>query len=140
MAGEPCDLTRRPCPTHYRVMDHFSHRARTAVLACSLVGACTPSKAVHPAEYIPKHAPEVVWVTAADKTVVPVADPQVARDTLTGTRKGTREPITVPLQDLHLVTVKEHDAGKTALLVGGLLVFTTVMLREYWISEQRTNA
>ena len=106
------------------------------LLLCSLTAACTSLRPVKPAEYIPKYGPDVVWVTAADKTLVPVADPQVARDTLTGTRMGTQEQIALPLQDVPTVNVKMHDSGKTALLVGGMLLFTGAMLREYWIIKE----
>jgi len=125
----------------YRIMHSSSipTRAVSVALLCSLGAACTTVQTVQPAEYIPKHAPDVVWVTAADKTVVPVTDPQVAGDTLTGTRKGTKQQVSVPLQNVQSVTIKKPDPGKTAMLVAGLTLFSAVMLREYWIANEGPN-
>jgi hypothetical protein len=115
-------------------------RSKTISVAmlCS-AAACTTLRPVAPAEYIPKYGPDVVWVTAADKTVVPVAGPQVTRDTLTGTRMGTQEQITLPLKDVTKVSAKMHDPGKTAILIVGIGTFTVAMLYEYWVSNKGPN-
>ncbi|HUL03221.1 MAG TPA: hypothetical protein VLV16_08350 [Gemmatimonadales bacterium] len=114
-------------------------RVLSAGLLWTLAAACTSLKPIKPAEYIPKYGPDVVWVTASDKTVVTVADPQVARDTLTGTRKGTQEQVTLPLTDVRTVSAKLPDHGKTAVFLIGMGALTTAVLYHFWISKEGPN-
>ena len=112
-----------------------------ALVGCLCCGgaACTTVRPIKPDEYIPSHAPDVVWVTSHDREVITVVDPLVARDTLRGVRQGTQDSIAVPLKDLHTVTAKQPDRLKTALLLLGAGAAAYGILYEAYISQQGPN-
>jgi hypothetical protein len=84
------------------------------------MAACTSKRPVQPSEYIQKKAPDVVWVTYHDNSVVAVADPAVASDTLWGVRHGTSKAVAIPMRDVRTVHAKTPDGLKTALFITGL--------------------
>jgi hypothetical protein len=99
------------------------------------VAACTTVRRVQPVEYLAVNTPDVVWVTRANNTVVPVAEAEVAGDTLRGTWEGKQEPVAIPLGDIQSVQAKTPDHTKTALLattVGVALVSSVYII---WISK-----
>jgi hypothetical protein len=123
----------------------LSPRQRTTLLTgvsllASLGSACTTVRPIQPALFIPRTAPDVVWVTAADNTVVPVAAPEVAGDTLRGMRRGTSEPIAIPLISLQTVKAKVPDHAKTALLLVGMGALATATVYAIWISKAGPHA
>ena len=82
--------------------------------------ACTSMRSVRPAQFIPQNSPEVVWVTYTNHPVVPLAQPEIAGDTLRGVRLGTRERVVIPLGQVGSVRAKEPDHVKTVLFLSGL--------------------
>jgi len=84
-----------------------------AVLA---VAACTSVKPVQPAEFIPSHNPDIVWVTYTDQSFVPVQHPQVVGDTLKGMWAGLSEPVTIPFNQIQTVQAKLPNAKRTIML------------------------
>lgn len=78
-------------------------------------GACMSVQRVEPAQYFDRYAPPVVWVTYGDNTLVPLAQPEIRRDTLRGVLQGAR--VKIPLRDIRSVEAKAPNHGKTALLV-----------------------
>jgi hypothetical protein len=103
----------------------------TLLLAC----ACTTARPIQPAEFVPTQGPDVVWVTAPDNSVVAVADPEVARDTLRGIRQGTHERVTIPLTAVRVVKAKVPDHAKTALFVVGMMGLGTAAVYAIWVSK-----
>lgn len=91
---------------------------QTSLVGVLLAVACTSVRPVQPAEYIPQHNPEVVWVTYTDNSFVPVERPTVTGDTLKGTWAGLSEPVTIPFNQIQVVQAKMPNGKKTALLVG----------------------
>jgi len=71
---------------------------------------------VQPGEFIPSHAPDMVWVTYADQRVVEVEQPAVVADTLRGTLRGTSDSISIPLGQVQSVKARTPDPTKTAVL------------------------
>lgn len=91
-------------------------KSLVGVLGVAALGACTTVRQVQPVEYLANNAPEMVWVTDTNNTVVQVAEPEIKRDTLRGTVQGSRERVAIPLGDIRSVQAKLHDHTKTALL------------------------
>jgi len=88
--------------------------------AVAAAGACTTVRRVPPAEYLRTNSPDVVWVTYTNNAVVPVAQPEIAGDTLKGLRQGTSNPVTIPLDQVRSVQAKQPDHLKTAFLLTAL--------------------
>lgn len=84
------------------------------LLGIAASSGCTSVRHIQPAEYLEAHAPQVVWVTYANNTVVLVADPEVRRDTLRGLLQGAR--VKIPLSEIQSVQAKVRDHTKTAIL------------------------
>jgi hypothetical protein len=105
------------------------------VFGVAAVGACTTLRRVQPAEFIPKNSPDVVWVTHANKAVVPVAQPEIVGDTLRGMWQGTQRPVAIPLGEIQRVQAKVPDATKTAIVVTGGLVGFVAAVYTVWISK-----
>lgn len=78
------------------------------------MAGCTSVRSVSPVAYLEANAPPVVWVTYADNNAVPVADPEIRRDTLRGTLQGAR--VKIPLSEIRDVQAKVPNHAKTALL------------------------
>jgi len=91
-------------------------------VAVAGIGACTSVRRIQPVEYLAENSPEVIWVTDASNTVVPVADAEIRRDTLRGMRRGTREPVAIPLNQVRNVRARTPDKTKNAILVTGVIV------------------
>ena len=101
---------------------------------CALAG-CTSLRRVQPAVFIPQKAPEVVWVTYPDKTVVAVTQPEIAGDTLRGTRLGRLEPVAIPLHEVVSVRAKTPDHTKTAFFITALFVGAASSVYLIWIRQ-----
>jgi len=99
------------------------------------VAACTTVRSVQPAPYFAVNSPEVVWVTYTNKTVVTVAQPEIAGDTLKGMRQGTQQAVAIPLDQVRSVQARTPDAKKTALLVTGALTGFVASVYMLWISK-----
>lgn len=92
------------------------NRIPLAGLVLAIAG-CHVVKSVQPAQYIPEHSPEVVWVTYTDNSFVPVSHPQMVGDTLKGTWQGLAEPVSIPVGQIQTVQAKMPSPKRTALLV-----------------------
>jgi hypothetical protein len=103
------------------------------------VGACTTLRRVQPAEYFARNSPEVVWVTHTNNTVVPVAQPEIAGDTLKGIWQGTQRPVAIPLDKVRSVQAKARDDMKTAVLLTTLGVAFASSVYFMWISKAGPN-
>jgi len=88
------------------------------LLGVAAASACTTVRRVQPAEYLAENAPEMVWVTYTNNTVVSVAEPEIRRDTLRGVLQGAR--VKIPIGEVQSVRAKIPDHKKTALLVSTL--------------------
>jgi hypothetical protein len=80
------------------------------------VAGCMTVKRVQPAEYIPQHNPEVVWVTYTDQSFVPVSRPKIVGDSLLGTWQGLQEPVRISLKEIQTVQARLPAPKRTALL------------------------
>jgi len=97
----------------------FNRIALVGLLAGAMgTGACKSVQRVEPIQYFDRYAPPVVWVTYGDNTMVPVAQPEIRRDTLRGVLQGAR--VKIPLRDIRSVEAKAPNHKRTALLVTGL--------------------
>ena len=116
-------------------------RIASAILLCGVAaaGACTTVRRV-PADFISTNVPDVVWVTHLDNTVVPVAQPDIARDTLRGMLQGTQERIAIPMDQVRTVKAKVPDRRKTVLLVVGGLSGFVASVYTLWISKAGPNS
>ena len=84
------------------------------------VAGCKTVVSVQPAEFIPQHSPEVVWVTYTDNSYVPVAKPRIVGDSLQGTWVGLQEPVSISLKEIQTVQAKVPSPKRTIIL------FTTI--------------
>ena len=109
------------------------------LVAAVALSACTSLRRV-PADFIQKNGPDVVWVTHANDTVVSVARPDIARDTLRGLREGTQEPVTIPMDQVRSVRAKVPDHTKTVMLVVGGLSGFAASVYMLWISKAGPNS
>ena len=109
------------------------------VFGAAAVGACTSVRRV-PAEFISTYGPDVVWVTHTNNTVVSVAQPQIAGDTLRGMRQGTQEPVAIPMDDVRSVQAKLPDRTKTVMLVAGGLTGFVASVYAIWVSKAGPNS
>lgn len=114
------------------------------LISGSAVGGCTTFRRVPPAEFLAKNSPDVVWVTHTNKTVVPVIQPAIVRDTLRGTWQGTSRPVAIPLADIGRFQARVPDKTKTALLRTGGLAGFAASVYFIWIvqagAERETSA
>ena len=99
------------------------------------MSACTSVRRIQPSEYFSKNSPDVVWVTYTNKTVVPVAQPDVVGDTLKGTRQGTSQVVAIPLDQVLSVRARTPDNAKTAVLITGALTGLVASVYALWISK-----
>jgi hypothetical protein len=113
------------------------NRVPLAVLLLGIAGvaACTTVRRVQPAQFFATNSPDVVWVTYTNDTIVPVAQPEIAGDTLRGLRLGTRKPVVIPLDEVRSVRAKVTDATKTTVLVTGALVGFVASVYAIWVSK-----
>ena len=114
------------------------------LVACAVLGlvaatACTTVRPVQPAEYIPKFYPEVVWVTYADNTEVPIDRPKIYGDTLYGTLAGAGDTVNIPLEQVTSVRARTPDRTKTALLVSGTIAAGIASVYFLWASKAGSN-
>jgi hypothetical protein len=110
------------------------------MLASLLVGvtgvvACTTVRRVQPAQFFATNSPDVVWVTYTNGTIVPVAQPEIAGDTLRGMRQGTRERVALPLDQVRSVRAKMPNVAKTALLATTLGVASVSAVYFMWVAK-----
>jgi hypothetical protein len=107
------------------------------LVAAAGIGACTSVRRVQPVEYLADNAPEVVWVTDTNNTVVPVTEAVVTRDTLRGMElsQGRGQRVKIPLGEIRSVQAKVPDHTKTALLAATLGVATVSALYFAYISK-----
>jgi hypothetical protein len=104
-------------------------------MICVAGGACTTLRRIQPGEFLAKNSPDVVWVTQANNTVVPLAQPQLVGDTLRGMWVGTQRPVAIPLNEVGSVRAKVPDRRKTAVLLAGLGVGAVSSVYFLWISK-----
>jgi len=114
-----------------------------AVAACLLLGlagatGCSTVRPIQADEYIPKYYPDVVWVTYADSSEVPIDRPKIYGDTLQGTRAGG-DTVAIPLRDVTTVRARVPDRTKTALLVSGTIVGAITSIYVFWASKAGSN-
>ncbi len=82
--------------------------------------ACTSVRSVQPAQFIPQHAPALVWVTTTSSALVAVAQPRIDGDTLRGMWAGSQRPVAIPLNGVQSMQAKAPSNVRTAILVGTL--------------------
>jgi hypothetical protein len=85
------------------------------VTACSTMGAVR-----HPALFVTRKQPHVVWVTKTNNAVLPVARPRVFGDTLGGFIG--RDYVQIPLDSVRSMRARQAAPLRTALLVGAAAV------------------
>ena len=115
-------------------------RARQRGLACLLLLSYLPACSTWhtgtptPAQFIEKEHPEAVRVIRMDGTTVNLEAPAIRGDSLVGTVGGglvqadSARTISLALSDVSSVAVKRGSAGRTLLLVGGVLIATMVIV------------
>ena len=97
---------------------------RYAPLAGLLLVAagCVTVQKVKPAQFIPAHKPQMVWVTTTDNALTPVFGPEMVGDTLKGTWAGLQEPVAISLGQIQYVQAKMPSPKRTAILATVLTV------------------
>lgn len=92
------------------------------------VAGCKAVVSVQPAEFIPQHSPDVVWVTYTDNSYVPVAQPRIVGDSLKGTWVGLQEPVSISLKEIQTVQAKVPSPKRTIILFTSLGVVSTAVV------------
>jgi hypothetical protein len=94
----------------------------TAVLLplVALATACSTLAPVReaPTAFITAHAPDAVWITKTDNSVVVLAGPKVLGDTLGGF--VGRDYVEILLSNVQSLSARRPAKGRTALLIGGI--------------------
>ena len=66
-----------------------------------------------------------VQVTRSDGTLLRLQEPRILNDTLTGLLPKSPgqapDSLSLPLSDIHALTVRKSDTGRTLVLIGGLV-------------------
>ncbi|PYP33145.1 MAG: hypothetical protein DMD49_04020 [Gemmatimonadetes bacterium] len=108
-------------------------RRRTAALLplFALASACSAVVPVldAPASYITARAPEMVWITKADNSVVQLASPKVMGDTLAGF--VGMDYVEMPLSNVQSLRARQRAPKRTALLIGGVTLATAGAIAAY---------
>jgi hypothetical protein len=82
------------------------------------VAGCITLHKIQPAEFIPTHSPDVVWVTTNDNVRTPVGQPQIIGDSLKGTRQDWPQlPVAISLKEINYMQASLVSPTRTALLV-----------------------
>jgi hypothetical protein len=79
---------------------------------------CRAVQQVRPAEYIPRHSPNLVWVTTKD-AVIPVIRPQIDGDTLRGS--DLEGSVAIPMKSIQSVRARAAAPDRTTLIVAALV-------------------
>ncbi len=103
--------------------------------AVAAAGACTTVRRIPPVEYLRTNNPDVVWVTYTNSAVVPLAQPEIAGDTLRGMRPGTSNPLSIPLDQVRSVQAKQLDHLKTGILLAALGTGAVSSVYFMWIKK-----
>ncbi len=90
-------------------------------------------------QQIPEQAPECIWVTQSDHSVVLLYEPRVVRDTLVGYVGSQRTKL--PTAEIRHLHVRESAPGRTMLLAAGLVVgFAGVLYTVSGTGQSRAQA
>jgi len=91
-----------------------------ALLLAALAGTACSTMKSPTLDEIPELAPDRVWVTQSDQSVVLLYEPRVVRDTLVGYigRKRTK----LPSAEIQRLRVRESAPTRTMLLATGLVL------------------
>lgn len=97
---------------------------RTLALAALVLvaAACRSVRPVEPVHYIVDVAPDAVWVTKTDDTVVAVARPTLVTDTIFGFRPVTGNTVAIPLDQVRTVRASVVNPAKTVALAASVAV------------------
>lgn len=85
-------------------------------LACSTLAPVRQA----PTAFITAHAPDAVWITKTDNSVVVLEGPKVLGDTLGGF--VGRDYVEIPLSSVQSLSARRPAKGRTALLIGASVV------------------
>jgi hypothetical protein len=121
-------------------LSRVNPRTVAVLVAGVALGACTSLRRVQPAEFLARNSPDVVWVTHANNTVVPVAQPEISGDTLRGMWRGTSRTVAIPLREIQRVQARVPDRTKTLIAVAGGLTGFVASVYALWISKAGPNA
>ena len=91
-----------------------------APLLAALAGAACSTMKPRTLQQIPELAPECIWVTQSDQSVVLLYEPRVVRDTLVGYVGSQRTKF--PTAEIQELRVREPAHTRTMLLAAGLVV------------------
>ena len=103
-----------------------AHLAAIAILAPLASGCMTwKTQSAAPEQVLAEKTPDRVRVTRPDGSTMELVHPLIVGDTLAGTRLGSsgttsNSRIAIPLSDVQSVSIRQVNAGRTALLIGGL--------------------
>ena len=90
----------------------------SALLAALAGAACSTMKS-QTLQQIPELAPERIWVTQSDQSVVLLYEPRVVHDTLVG--YVGRQRTKLPSAEIQQLRVREPAHARTMLLAAGLV-------------------
>jgi hypothetical protein len=104
----------------HRELDAMSlARISLALVLFSGIGCATVQPVPHPAQYIDKAHPSVLYVTYTDNSSVPVSQPRISGDSLFGTAPGVAgaEAVAVALHDVTEIRAPQPDHKRTVALI-----------------------
>lgn len=78
-------------------------------------------------------------MTYPNNTVVPLAEPEIAGDTLKGRQQGSQRRLAISLGDVKSVAARRPDKRKTAVFLTGLGAAWVSAVYFLWVSKAGPN-
>lgn len=103
-------------------MRHRTGSLATALAVASLVGCSSFQRARTPGEGVARAKSGEIRVNKVDGSIVPLVNASIVGDSLIGISPRTGARIAIPTSAIASVESKDIDAGRTALLGGGIIL------------------
>jgi len=103
-------------------MRHRTGSLATAVAAALLVGCSSFQRAPTPGEGVARARSGEIRVNKVDGSIVPLVNASIVGDSLIGLSPRTGARVAIATSAIASVEAKDIDAGRTALLGGGIIL------------------
>lgn len=102
-------------------------RSVTTATILAATAACSSVRPLYqPARFITEKSPPVVYVVRQNGAVVAIANPRVSGDSVLGVGWDSNRSVAVPMSQVHSIAAARFDGFRTALLVGGVTLASTI--------------
>ena len=103
-------------------MRHRTGSLATALAVAFIVGCSSFQRARTPGEGVARARSGEIRVNKVDGSIVPLVNASIVGDSLIGVSPRTGDRIAIPTSAIAWVESKDIDAGRTALLGGGIIL------------------